>query len=104
LVKHGAYIDDKDTLGRTALFYSVKQKNFDLANYFMRKGADLNTKDNEGTQLLDLLDPVSDKFLYYNILDAKLTQEAQSRGKHVISIDRKFDRTGKMRYQKVNER
>ena len=104
LRKRGAEIDRKDELGRTPLFYAVMQKNFDLVNTFMRAGADINIKDVEGRGLKDLLDPVSDKFLYYYIVDAELSAEAQSRGKLIISINRKYDAAGNMTYQKVNER
>ncbi len=104
LRKRGAEIDRKDELGRTPLFYAVMQKNFDLLNTFIRAGVDINVKDVEGRGLKDLLDPVGDKFLYYYIVDAELSAEAQSRGKKIISINRKYDAAGNMTYQKVNER
>ena len=104
LRKRGAEIDGKDELGRTPLFYAVMQTNFDLLNTFMRAGADIDIKDVEGRGLKELLDPVGDKFLYYYIVDAELSAEAQSRGKQIISINRKYDVAGNMTYQKVNER
>ena len=104
LQSRGAYIDAKDAFGRTPLFYAVMQKNFDLSNYFMRAGADLNVRDSEGTELKGLLNPVTDKFLYFYIVDAELRADAERRGKQIISINRKYDAAGNMTYQKVNER
>ena len=103
-IHKGAYVDEKDELGRTPLFYAVMHKNFDILNTLIRKGADLDVVDNEGSGLKDLLDPINDKFLYYYIVDAELSKEAASRGKVVISVDRRYDANGNMISQKVTER
>lgn len=103
LLRKGAYLDEKDVFGRTPLFYAVMHKNFDQINIFIRKNADLSIIDNEGKGLKDLLDPINDSFLYYYIVDAELSKEARSRGKTIISIDRKFDTAGHLISQKVNE-
>ena len=104
LMRQGAYVDTKDELGRTPLFYAVMQKKFDLVTNFLRQGADLNVVDSKGKRLLDLLDPLSDKFLYYYLVDAALHKDAERRGKQIISIERKFDASGKATFEKVNER
>jgi hypothetical protein len=103
-IHKGAYVNEKDELGRTPLFYAVMHKNFDILNILIRKGADIDVVDNEGSGLKDLLDPINDKFLYYYIVDAELSKEAASRGKVVISIDRRYDANGNMISQKVTER
>ncbi|WP_428738231.1 hypothetical protein [Sulfurimonas sp.] len=103
-IHKGAYVNEKDELGRTALFYEVMYKNFDMINSLIKKGADIDVVDNEGKGLKDLLDPIKDKFLYYYIVDAQLRKDAQSRGKMLISVDRKFDPAGNLISQQVHER
>ena len=103
LVRQGGDIRAIDEQGRTLLFYAVLTKNGDYVRYLINKGADLEVQDKTGIALKNLLDPVDDKVLYYTIVDAELHEDAIKRGKTSISINRKFDKNGKLLYQKVQE-
>ena len=104
LAKTGINIDAIDNQGRTPLFYSVMAKNRDNINFFIRKFAYLYVKDNDGIGLKDLLDPKKDRILYFMIEDAQFQEKANSRGKMVYQINRKYDKSNNVISVEVLER
>ncbi len=52
LIKYGANVDAKDSIGKTVLIYAVESLYIDKVNFWLSKGADVNTQYVEGKNIL----------------------------------------------------
>ena len=52
LIENGLDIDRKDEEGKSALFYAIDNKDFELIEFFLNAGADISTQDRDGKTVL----------------------------------------------------
>ncbi len=94
LIKHGANVNERDSEGRTPLFYAVLARDYAMVNSLIHAHADIHVKDNLGMEVKDLLDKKKDQTIYFTLEDAQLKETARSQGKKISGVDRTFDQNG----------
>lgn len=55
LIKHRPCIDIKDYFGQTPFFISIRNYNFEISEFLLENGADVNTHENAGETALHIL-------------------------------------------------
>ncbi|OXU19711.1 hypothetical protein TSAR_005974 [Trichomalopsis sarcophagae] len=68
LVKYGAYIDTRDTVGNTVLHYAAKYSRKDVFDFFLKHGADPNEINYNGQTALHLVYNSPDKLDFIRFL------------------------------------
>ena len=55
LISEGVYINYGDDNGRTAFFHALAKYHYDIADYLLSKGANINARDNENQTLMHII-------------------------------------------------
>lgn len=83
LVGAGAFVNDKDITGKTALYYATARADPDVVRVFVKAGANVNVRDDKGMSVLHL---AKLQLPAENITDKGTREAYQSRVRLVIDL------------------
>ena len=61
MLEHNATVNLKDDDGHNALFYALRQKNYDICKLLIEHGVDMNNVGNDGKSILEIANAADDE-------------------------------------------